>query len=86
MHMAKRTLDQRIVAVELSARFANIGEDPMISLVRAELFLDFIESGRPLTQWHFGCEPVPRVLPEARQEGSRPRGRSRSLKPDRSET
>lgn len=36
------TVRLRAQAIELSARFANIGEDPMVSIARAELFYDFL--------------------------------------------
>jgi hypothetical protein len=37
----------RVRAIELAARFALIGEDPMVSVARAELFLDFLTSAGP---------------------------------------
>jgi hypothetical protein len=34
--------DPRVAAIELSARFAKIGEEPAISVARAEMIYDFI--------------------------------------------
>lgn len=43
-----RTDKTRILAIELAARFAQIGEEPAISVARAEMILDFISSGQSL--------------------------------------
>jgi hypothetical protein len=41
------TAQRRAKAIELSARFALMGEDAMISVARAEMFFDFLSaSGR----------------------------------------
>jgi hypothetical protein len=38
------TANRRAKAIELSARFALMGEDPMISVSRAEMFFDFLSA------------------------------------------
>lgn len=40
----------RVKAIALSARFAEIGESPAISVARAEMFLDFLSDGQSLQQ------------------------------------
>jgi hypothetical protein len=47
-HMSAKLRSQ---AIELSARFALIGEDPGISVARAEVFHDFLTNGRSLRQF-----------------------------------
>lgn len=39
-------IEKRVKAIELASRFALIGEDAMVSLARAELFLDFLNDGK----------------------------------------
>lgn len=39
-------IDLRGKAIELSARFAMIGEDAMVSVARGELILDFLNSAK----------------------------------------
>jgi hypothetical protein len=43
--MTKSGCDLRSQAIELSARFCNIGEDAAISVARAEMFYDFLNGG-----------------------------------------
>ena len=56
-------------AVELSARFALIGEDAMISVSRAELILDFLAS-RSL---QFSAEPASLGVSRPKAAAKRPR-------------
>lgn len=69
----------RFRAVELSARFANIGEDPGISVARAEVFYDFLANGsekRLCFEPRGGSSTRPR-------SGSRSRQSSRGRNADR---
>jgi hypothetical protein len=56
-----RVENPRVVAIELSARFATIGEDSMIS---AELILDFIDGTGRLPEWTPARSVSEQALPQ----------------------